>query len=315
MAQQTVALRQQAIRIEAISPVRNSTVVILGVLGGLALAVLWSAQLVDDQIGETAANTMLGYNAKAHALTGGAAGALFAFVAGLAGTFTACNIAGFSALGPMLGTGPTAGDRVRRALPTLGWLSLGVILVAAVYGAVGASIGQGIPQLNTHTVGNHVPIRVIQSSIVFTVLGIAFLWLGLAAIRAVPDPLGRWTARWPQAPSFVMGLLIGGFLIGRPYPLFFKLFQQAAKTHNPFYGALTFILTALGNIAVMAVLFLALSAGTGGRYQRWLTARPGRVATLTAVALLIGGTFMVVYWGIRLPARFGYGWFPVMPWH
>jgi len=57
-----------------------------------------------------------------------------------------------------------------------------------------------------------------------------------------------------------MGALIGGFLIGRPYPLFHKMFEYAASTHNPFYGALSFILVALGNIVVMALLFLALSA-------------------------------------------------------
>jgi hypothetical protein len=242
------------------------------------------------------------------------AGALFAFVAGLAGTFTACNVAGFSALGPMLGTGSTAGDRIRRALPYLGWLSAGVLVVATAYGAVGAALGPRIPQLSTHTVGHHVPLRLVQSVVVFGLLGIAFCWLGLAALRLVPDPLGRWTARWPKAPTFVLGMLIGGFLVGRPYPLFFKLFQQAAREHNPLYGAATFALTALGNIVVIAVLFLALTAGTGGRFQRWLAARPGRVATVTAAALLVGGSFMLFYWGVRLPARFDYGWFPVMPW-
>lgn len=315
MAQESLALaRHQAVTVETISAVRKTTVVLASVLVGLAIATLWSAQLVDDQIGVNVTNDVLGYNAKSQAIAGGLAGALFAFVAGFAGTFTACNVAVFSAVGPMMGHPGTAGDRVRRALPQIGWLSLGVIIVAGLYGAIGAAVGTGIPQLNAHTVGHGVPIRVIQSAIVFTVLGIAFVWMGLAAIDVVPDPLRRLTARWPQTPLLVMGGLIGGFLIGRPYPLFFKLFQYAAQTHNPLYGGLTFILTALGNILVMALLFLALSVGTGGRYQRWLAARPGRVATLTASALLIGGAFMVFYWGVRLPARFDYGWFPTMPW-
>jgi hypothetical protein len=203
---------------------------------------------------------------------------------------------------------------MRQALPRLGWLALGVVVTAALYGAVGAAFGTHIPQLSTNTVGHHVPLRLVQSVVVFTVIGVAFVWLGLAAIKVVPDPLRRLTARWPNAPLVVMGVLIAGFLIGRPYPLFFKLFRQAAETHDPLFGAGTFVLTALGNIAVLAVLFLALAAGAGGRLQRWLTARPGRLATVTAVALLVGGAFMVFYWGVRLPARFDYGWFPRMPW-
>jgi hypothetical protein len=109
-------------------------------------------------------------------------------------------------------------------------------------------------------------------------------------------------------------VLIGGFLIGRPYPLFFKLFQEAARTHNVFYGAGTFVLTAIGNILVMAVLFVILAAAMGSRYQRWLAQRPGRVATITAAALIVGGAFLIFYWGVRLPANFAYGWFPHMPW-
>jgi hypothetical protein len=314
MTQTTLTVAPRPVRADGVSAVRKSTVVILSVLAGLALAVLWSANLVDNGIGENVANQMLGYNAKNSAVSTGLAGMFFAFVAGFAGTFTACNVACFSAIGPMLGGAPSAGARVRRVLPALGWLSLGLVLVAAVYGAIGAAIGDQIPQLSNQLVGNHVPLRVIQAAVVFTVLGFAFLWLGLAAIRVVPDPLARWTARWSYAPSFVLGMLMGGFLIGRPYPLFFKLFQQAAHTHNPLYGAVAFILTALGNVIVLAVVFLALSLGTGGRYERWLAARPGRIATLTACALIIGGAFMVFYWGVRLPARFDYGWFPTMPW-
>lgn len=314
MTQTTLTVAPRPVRVDGVSAGRKSAVVIFSVLAGLALAVLWSAKLVDDGIGENVANQMLGYDAKGTAVAPGLAGMFFAFVAGFAGTFTACNVACFSALGPMLGGAPSAGARVRRILPALGWLSLGLVLVAAVYGAVGAMFGDQLPQLSNRTVGHHVPLRVVQASVVFTVLGIAFLWLGLAAVRVVPDPLARWTARWRYAPSFVLGLLMGGFLIGRPYPLFFKLFQQAAHTHNPLYGAAAFVLTALGNVIVLAVVFLALTLVSGGRYERWLAARPGRIATLTASALIIGGAFLVFYWGVRLPARFDYGWFPTMPW-
>ena len=65
-------------------------------------------------------------------------------------------------------------------------------------------------------------------------------------------------------------------------------------------------------ILIMALLFLVLSMS---RFQRWLRAEPGRVAKFTASALLIGGAFTFFYWGVRVPAGVGYGWFPQMPWH
>jgi hypothetical protein len=44
-----------------------------------------------------------------------------------------------------------------------------------------------------------------------------------------------------------------------------------------------------------------------------LTASPRRAAAVTG-ALLIGlGVFTVVYWVVRVPAIFGIGWFPTMP--
>jgi hypothetical protein len=36
---------------------------------------------------------------------------------------------------------------------------------------------------------------------------------------------------------------------------------------------------------------------------------------LVGGGLLIGGAFMVFYWGVRLPAQFDYGWFPQMPYN
>jgi len=30
----------------------------------------------------------------------------------------------------------------------------------------------------------------------------------------------------------------------------------------------------------------------------------------TAFSLIVGGTFLIAYWGLRVPAAFGIGWFP-----
>ena len=71
-----------------------------------------------------------------------------------------------------------------------------------------------------------------------------------------------------------MGALIGGFLIGRPFALFRQMFRDAAERGNPLYGAAAFSLQSLGNILILALLFLALTYLAGGRLQRWLAVSP-----------------------------------------
>ncbi len=294
-------------------PARAGTLAAVSAALGLLLAVVWSARLVDG-LGVDAADGILGRDALKDDIPGSGAGVLFAFVAGLAGTFTACNVAAFGALAPMAGTGAGRGGRLAAALRPLGWLTVGAVTVAALYGAIGAAAGPDIPQLSQDTVGNGMPVRALQALIVFVVIGLALLWLGLAAFGLAPDPLGRLGARQHTVRLLLIGALVGGFVIGRPYPLFRKAFAYAADTHNALYGALLFAVIALGNVAVLAVLFVVLALAGGGRVPRWLSARPGRAAACTGVALVVFGTFTVVYWGIRLPARFDYGWFPTMPW-
>jgi hypothetical protein len=283
---------------------------VLGVLGGIALATVWSAKFVDQEVGMSVSNAVLGHDAKQTAIAGSLAGIAFAFVSGFAGTLTACNIAVFGALPMVTGESASRSNRARTTLRGLGWLALGCIGVSAVYGFVAVLLGSNLPQLNTSTIGAGVPVRLTQSIVVFGLIGLAFGYLGLAALGFVRDPF----ARSPRTRLIVMGGLIGAFLIGRPYPLFFKLLQYAVDRHNPFYGAFVFVLQALGNIIVMAVIALLLTTATGPAAARWLT-DPPRAAVFAGVALLLLGTFLVVYWDVRLPARFGYGWFPNMPWN
>ncbi|MGI8665823.1 MAG: hypothetical protein ACR2N4_07315 [Jatrophihabitans sp.] len=279
---------------------------------GIAVAVLWSAKLVDDDIGVNTANGLLGHDAETANLSGTLSGLVFAFVTGIAGTFTACNVAVFSAIAPMAQDRSTASGRVRQALRPLGWLSVGALVTAGVYGAVGAWLGTRIPQLSTRTVGgHHFPVRLVQSVVVFGLIGLVMLYLGVASLGLVPDPLGRLAQRWAPAPQVFMGVLIGGFLIGRPWPLFHKMFLHAASTHNGLFGAAAFVFVAAGNMVLMGVLFLALSASS---FPGWLRARASRLTSVTAAAWLVGGSFTFVYWAVRLPAKLGYGWFPTMPW-
>ncbi len=296
-------------------PQRTGRIVFASVVAGAVLALLWSYKLADSVIGDHVANTLLGHSAKQTAIAGTAGGLLFAFVSGLAGTFTACNIAMAASLGPMSQAGAAGAGRdrygpVRILLRPVGWLTLGMVTVSAVYGFVGVLLGSRLPQLSTATAGS-MPVRLIQSSVVFGLIGLALVYLGLAALGVLPD-LFRYR---PNARVVALGALIGGFLIGRPFPLFNKLFHWAADTHNPLYGSAAFVLQSLGNIAIVMVLFTLVALVSRGRLLRWLSASPARTTLITAVLLIALGVFTVVYWDVRVPAIFGIGWFPTLPYN
>jgi hypothetical protein len=276
---------------------------------GVGLAIVWSPSFVDQTIGENGATTILGYDVTATPIGGVLMAIGFAFISGLTGTFTACNVAGLSAIAPLsAGRQPSFAS----ALRSLGWLALGTSLVAGLYGAIGALVGPSIPQLSHALIGRF-PIRLIQSMVVFGILGLVLLLMGLASLHAPTLTLPR--KRWREISGLLLiGGLIGAFLIGRPFALFVKIFQYAAATHNPGLGALVFILQSLGNIAVLALVFVAIVAVGRGRLLRWLAARPDRLARFNAIALLAAGTFLIAYWCIRLPAVFGIGWWPRVPW-
>lgn len=293
---------------------RRSRTLLIGFLAGLALAVLWSYKLVDDGIGQNIAKTTLGHDARTTPIGGLLSGAVFAFVTGVAGSFTACNIAVFGAVGPMVEQQEGRRQSLGTLLRPLGWLVAGMLPVSALYGAIGAWLGTSIPQLSTDKVGA-MPVRLLQSSVVFGLIGLALIYLGLAELRLVPDPLARVQQRHPNARLVVLGALIGGFLIGRPFPLFHKMFLYAAEHNNPVYGASIFVLQSLGNMLIMGLLFLLLTLAGRGWLVRWMSARPGRIAGVTAAMLLTVGVFTVIYWTIRVPAIFGYGWFPTMPYN
>jgi hypothetical protein len=277
---------------------------------GLGLAVVWSPSFVDQTIGENGAATILGYSVTATPITGVLMAIGFAFVSGLTGTFTACNVAGLSAIAP-LSTGRQLS--IMSALRSLGWLALGTSVVAGLYGAIGALVGPSIPQLSHALIGRF-PIRLIQSTVVFGMLGLVLVAMGLAAMGHVRVEVPRPDGRYAAARLLLIGGLIGAFLIGRPFALFVKIFEYAAATHNPALGALVFVLQSLGNIALLALVFLAVAIVGRGRRLRWLAARPDRLARFNTVALLTAGTFLIAYWCVRLPAVFGIGWWPRVPW-
>lgn len=295
-------------------PARRSRIVWFSALAGLLLTVVWSAPFVDSVIGDSVANTMLGHDAKETAISGVAAGIVFAFVSGLAGTFTACNIAVFGAVAPMVGSAGGRWQRVLAILRPLLWLSVGMVVVSAVYGVIVGLVGTDMPQFDTTSPASGVSGRLVQAMVVFGAIGLVMVYLGLASLGLVRDPFARIAARRPNAPLVFMGALVGAFLIGRPFPLFRMLFRDAAESGNPFYGAGAFVLQSIGNIAILAVLMLIVGL-LGGRLQRWLSADPRRLSALTGAAMLVPGVFLVFYWDVRLLAmRDIIPWYPLAPW-
>ncbi|MGR6975094.1 hypothetical protein ACU639_36915 [Streptomyces cynarae] len=296
------------------APRRRTLVAAVSALFGFALTVVWSAKFVDRTIGDTVADTLLGHAAKGTPIAGVLAGLAFALATGVAGTFTACNVAVFSALAPLTG-GPSASRRGRMAaaLRPLSRLALGAVVVSAAYGAVVAVAGTGMPQFD-ESQGGGFSGRLVQAMVVYGLIGLLMTYLGLAALGVVRDPLARVSQRFPGAPMLFMGGLIGAFLIGRPFPLFRQLFRSAAQSHDPLYGAVAFGLQSLGNITVMSLLFLLVTGVFGDRLHRWTAKRPSRASALMAAGFLAAGVFLVLYWDVRILAYRDLIWYPMAPW-
>ncbi|WSQ69950.1 hypothetical protein OG393_35405 (plasmid) [Streptomyces sp. NBC_01216] len=297
-------------------PRRRALVILVSALFGFALTVVWSAQFVDRTIGDNVADSLLGHHAKGEPIAGALAGIAFALATGIAGTFTACNVAVFSALAPLAGgRSSSRRGRMAAALRPLAQLALGALIVSSVYGAVVALAGTGMPQFGDQGGGGGgFSGRLIQAMVVFGLLGVVMTYLGLAALGMVRDPLARISERYPGAPMLFMGGLIGAFLIGRPFALFRQLFRDAAESHNALYGAASFALQSLGNIVVMAVVFLLVTGLLGDRLHQWMTRRPSRASALMAASFIAAGVFMVLYWDVRILARRELIWYPIAPW-
>lgn len=297
---------------------RRWLIVTLAVCAGLALAVFWWSDLVDDKIGGNVSNALLRNTAEDMTIGGSVVGAFFALVTGLAGTFTACNIAVFGAIAPLAAQRDTVSGKLKEVLKPIAWLTLGAVIIGGLYGAIGALIGHHLPQLSDARIGDPetgLRVRSIQSAVAFGLIGVALIWRGLAALKIVKFPLQPLFDRRPRAELLFMGGLIGAFLIGRPFGLFRRMFEYAADTHNPAIGFATFALQAVGNVLLVGFIFLAITLISRGGFQRWLTARPNRLAKVTAVALIVGGTFFIAYWDIKVGYRAHLIWWPTLPYN
>ena len=297
---------------------RNWMLIWYSALAGVILSVIWSPRLVDGVIAGSIADPVVGGDAADVAINGSAAAAVFAFITGVGGMFTACNIAVFGAVAPMSARAQTTGKRLVEILRPLAWLAAGAVVVAGLYGMIGVLVGDSMPQLSNARIGDPetgLRVRSIQSAVVFTLIGAIMVWYALAAVRLVRNPLAGVFARYRWAEMAFLGALVGAFLIGRPFGMFRNMYEYAVSTDNLLIGFMTFALQSLGNIAGVALILLLVTLLTGGRFQRWLLQKPDRAARFTASAFVIFGTFFIFYWGVKLGYRAGWLWWPTMPYN
>ncbi len=289
--------------------VHSWIIVLLGAVVGLLIAIFWVPAIADDTIGVNLASSILGTNAALVRLTGGWFSLAFAIAVGLGNTFTACNCAVFSCIAPLSGQ-----KRQTKAgvWYQLAFIATGVIVVTILYGIIGVLLNQQIPSLSNATlsIGRGFPVRLVQSTTVFVILGIVLFYWGLVTLRLVRNPLAKLVEQHLWTIPLSLGVIVGCFSIGRPYPLFQILFHYVAGSGNILVSAILMGLQGLCNIVVMALLFVLLMFGTGGRVERWMQESPLRMQAITAFSVIGAGVFLIAYWGMRLPAQLGIGWFP-----
>src|SRR5688572_10390075 len=159
---------------------------------GVIIAGFWNFRVVDGFGADiVAANTIGEYRGKAgeFAILGATFGFLFAFVAGLAATFTACNCVAFAMI-PGLVCAPDAKAGRAAAFRSLRTMLFWVVIVSAIYGAFVGWLGpMGAEAINARQV------RFAQAGIVFSVLGLAMLLWGAIELGL----LDRFTRRCTPA--------------------------------------------------------------------------------------------------------------------
>jgi len=294
---------------------------LLYVLGMIVVAVLiagfWHRGLVDGfgrdiVAGGTIGNT--GELAGQYDTHGGGFGLVFAVIAGLAATFTACNCVIFAMM-PGLACSTEQGADRNSPWQVLGMFTIPVLAITAVYGLYVGFLGPvGIDYIN------QTEVRHAQSFAVFTALGFAmlawgFLELGFLdsvkkrASRATRDFFGQMTVK-----AVLLGSMVGMFTVGRPYPLFRDFLVYAASTKNPAYGALVMMIQGFGQIAVMVLLFLLLVKLGGRKLSAIAIDKPHKFQLISGMALTAGGIYFLYYWGLGRMfdlGRWGYklGWY------
>ncbi len=288
-------------------------VMLLGVL----IAGFWNYHLVDGFGKNIVAGNTIGDTsslAGTYNENGGGFGFIFAAIAGLAATFTACNCVAFAMI-PGLACSADKENTRQSAISAIIAFVTPVVLVGAAYGIFVGFLGpDGVSAINER------PVRIAQAQTVFSMIGvIMILWgfIELGFFKKITQKFSPVTKEFFSSPTTkvaLMGFLVGLFAVGRPFPVFREFLTYAATAQSPTYGAIVMAIHGLGQITVLLLLFFALVYFAGDKMMRWSTEKPHKPRMLTALALLGGGAYFVFYWGIAFVydiGRWGFklGWY------
>lgn len=287
------------------------------VILGILIAGFWNYHLVDGFGKDVIAGGTLGETSElagSYSSHGAAFGFLFAAVAGAAATFTACNCVVFALL-PGLACSVEDQETSVSATAVAGWFTAGVLAICGLYGLFVGFLGpSGVEVLNSDSV------RLTQAQTVFTSLGVLMLgWslVELGLLRRITRRFSEKTRAFfarPTTKAGLLGTMVGLFAVGRPYPVFRQFLSYAAEAGNPLYGAGVMMVQGAGQIFLMILLFALLVWVAGRRLSRWAQEKPHQSQLLSGLALLVGGTFFVYYWGLSLTFDIGFwgyrlGWY------
>ncbi|MEX0660456.1 MAG: sulfite exporter TauE/SafE family protein [Balneolaceae bacterium] len=231
-------------------------------------------------------------------------GFIFAAIAGLAATFTACNCVVFAML-PGLACSADQ-SKVNNPWMALGAFVGGVTIVSIIYGIYIGLIGPtGVEAMNVQEV------RLSQAQTVFTVLGIIMLiwgFLEMGFLDRIKNLFSNSTQSFMGTAitkGTVIGILVGLFAVGRPFPVFREFLIYAAQAESPLYGAGVMMAQGLGQILIMILLFAIMVWIGGKKLMVWATESPHKPKLLSGLALITGGVFFIFYWGLAFAFDIG----------
>lgn len=284
---------------------------------GILIAGFWNYQLVDGFGRDFIAAGTIGDTdvlSGSFSEKGGGFGFLFAAIAGLAATFTACNCVAFTMLPGLACPADRAATR-QTALRTITAFVLPVLAVGGAYGIFVGFLGpDGVAAINERAV------RLAQAQAVFSVIGTVMLVWGLLELGFFEkwtycmSPVTKKFFNRPSTKAALLGLLVGLFAVGRPFPVFREFMTYAATAQSPTYGAAVMMIHGLGQITVLLLLFFLLVWLAGDKMMKWSADKPYQPRMMTALALLGGGAYFIFYWGIAFiydVGRWGFklGWY------
>lgn len=290
---------------------------LFAIFGAILLAGFWNYHLVDGFGKEFITGNTIGDSSQLAGQFGNLGmdfGFLFAAIAGLAATFTACNCVVFAMI-PGLACSVDSQEKSTSAWKAFRSFTYGVLGVTAFYGFFIGFLGkEGVELINERT------IRLGQAQAVFSALGAAMLIWGafemgyLDRIKESFSDTTRAFLSQTTVKAHILGFMVGLFAVGRPFPVFREFLVYAASASNPFYGAAVMMIQGLGQIAVMALLFFLVVWLAGDKIGRTATKKPYKFRMISSVALLTGGMFFVYYWGLAFVfdiGRWGFklGWY------